>query len=192
MRALADSADMDGWATTRVALSEDDEVVGAISTSPYNLGEDAPPVTLIHTLGSLAPGVGTALVREAIVEAQQAGHGAVYVESIAESEGFYRRLGFVDDPLELGSPFWGILAEHFGDWLRHIDSDWANQVSARLPGSDDDWWAQQQDVGDFQVGETGAIADEEDMSRLWASPTVEDALRASAAGHPTTGWWDPL
>jgi hypothetical protein len=109
-------------AVTHVARDEGGQVVAAVSTRAYKQwteeSDDLVPLTGIDYLGSIAPGGGTALVRNTILRAWEAGHAGVYLEPGEGSLGFWERLGFTPDPLEFGTDaHYGLTADQFEQWL---------------------------------------------------------------------------
>jgi len=74
----------------KIAFDDDGNVIGAISYSNNYRGNDK---TYISSLGSVKPGVGTALVKEVAKDAASKNEG-LELTSLAQSTGFYDKLGF--------------------------------------------------------------------------------------------------
>lgn len=100
---------------TRVFIAHDGGApVGAISVVDYP-GRDTPHM-VIESLGSTEPGVGTSLVRAAINWASRHDREVLYTEPLGPAVGFWEKMGFQPDPLEVGSYYHGLTAEGMRAW----------------------------------------------------------------------------
>lgn len=104
-QALLDGEEIGDPATVYVSR-DGDRITGAMSVVDYT-GEDegTAPYSKVENVGASAdaPGTGTAMVRQAIEHALAGDAQAIYVEPTAAAEGFWQRMGFTTDPLDLGT-----------------------------------------------------------------------------------------
>jgi hypothetical protein len=118
-RALRGKREFGNNGLTYVARDEQTgELTGATTVvvrEPEDPGD--PSTAVIDYLGAQEGSrAGTDLVRQVLNDMQ--GSDAVYVEPTAASIGFWEKLGFELDPLDLGSDFLGLDTAGIQKWLR--------------------------------------------------------------------------
>lgn len=115
-RAMRDKLDMPDRTTLLVARNRQGRPVGAASVVDYP-GRDSPHMVVVN-LGALeGTGAGTQLVAAAVQLAHGSDRAVLYAEPTVNAQPFWEKIGFTEDPLEVGSYYHGLPAEQFWDWF---------------------------------------------------------------------------
>lgn len=114
--------DLFGWRGTPIQIRDGrGEVVAAVGL--VDRTDEDPPSVVIDSLGGRGGGAGTRALRRSIDYAMSVGAEAIHVEPTAESLSFWRdRMGFVEDPLQVGAFYYGLDRDGMAAWLRRYGS----------------------------------------------------------------------